>query len=111
MLHILHDIFLVCFQSNGSFGFVIQKPAGTGAPRLLTVQGAPLSDSFLLFGWSLLAKPHEKKKSVALLWAWLVKLPADGLKHLTACPDVVEIEFQNKNAGHFIGLGFNYLTM
>ena len=65
MLHILHDIFLVCFQSNGSFGFVIQKPAGTGAPRLLTVQGAPLSDSFLLFGWSLLAKPHEKKKSVA----------------------------------------------
>ena len=62
MLYILHGIFLVCFQSNGSFGFVIQKPAGTGDPRLLTVQGAPLSDSFLLFGWSLLAKPHEKKK-------------------------------------------------
>lgn len=53
----------------------------------------------------------KKKKSVALLWAWLVKLPADGLKHLTACPDVVEIEFWNMNAGHFIGLGFNYLTM
>ena len=62
MLYILHDILSVCFQSNGSFGFVIQKPAGTGAPRLLTVQGAPLSAPFLLFGWSLLANHMKKKK-------------------------------------------------
>lgn len=39
----------------------MQKPAATGAPRLLTVQRAPLSDPFLLFGWSLLAKSQKKK--------------------------------------------------
>lgn len=94
-----HLCLFVCFQSDSSFGLAAQKPAGSS----ITSKSSPCS----LFGW---APATPFGKTVALSWAHRGRVSAAGLAHLTAC-DVVRIKFLGKRAPHFIGWGFDYLTM